>query len=251
MSKTHQEYRETGYIEDQRGFFDKLITQDWETYQSNLWDIQRKFEVSQILRFISKPKSVLDVGCGSGYHDVVFAQKSFINLVVGIDYSVKSISQAKKHYSHPKVKRFVANFLSSNSELKNIGQFDLVVSFQTIEHLTDPVKFINVCKQHVVLGGYIAIVTPNRRRLENRVRNFLGHNDRKIDPMHYSEYTKKELKDLGKSLGLRFVNSFAHTLSLKSKKFTIINPNSVFAVKMGALFPNWANVIGVIYQKTN
>jgi hypothetical protein len=35
MSRLQQEYGNKGYIEDQREFFDKLITQDWDTYISS------------------------------------------------------------------------------------------------------------------------------------------------------------------------------------------------------------------------
>lgn len=249
MSKTHQEFSESGFLEDQREFFDKLITQDWETYESNTWDFQRKTEVIEIFRIVKNIKTVLDVGCGSGYHDLVFAQNPRVKNVVGIDYSAKSILQAEKHFPHSKIKRFVADIREPNSRLKRMGPFDLVTSFQVIEHLTDPLMFLACCANYVGPNGYIAVITPNYARLENRLRMLLGIKERKIDPMHFSEYSKSNLKNLGISLGLELIGSFGHTLSLKSKRFIVIDANSRHAVNIGRIFPNLANVIGLVFQK--
>ena len=58
-----------------------------------------------------------------------------IEKVVGIDYSEKSIETAEREYPHPLIERYVSDFLKDKEFILDKGPFDLVVSFQVIEHL--------------------------------------------------------------------------------------------------------------------
>ena len=62
-----------GYRDDQRAFFDELIVEDWETYDNPVWDASRRLEWDRNLSSLS-PRTVLDVGCGCGYHDVLISE---------------------------------------------------------------------------------------------------------------------------------------------------------------------------------
>ena len=248
-SKTHQEWK-TGFVEDQREFFDSLITQDWDTYFLPQWDVTRQIEVKQILSLIPDPKSVLDIGCGCGYHDVLFAQSLKDTKVVGIDNSSKSIEQANLHYPHPGVERFTIDILNSDDIVKRISStFDLVTSFQVIEHLSRPQEFLNSCTKLCSQNGYIAIVTPNQARLYNRLLALVGLKPEMIDPLHFREYTLNELRFMGKKSGLKTVGSFGHTFDLSFKGLRIINANTGFGMNLGIRFPSLATVIGVVFQK--
>lgn len=247
MSQTHQEHGNKGYIEDQREFFDKLISQDWEAYLDPGWDKVRKIEVQEILRLVPLCHHVLDVGCGCGYHDVVFAQSDKVEQVTGIDYSSKSIEQANYHYPHPKIKRQVADLFELIDEVH--AKFNLAVSFQVIEHLNNPQEFLMACANGVVEKGYIAVVTPNRERLQNRVLQLLGRKPPLVDPLHFAEYTIAELIEIGQKANLTCVGYFGHSISLSLKGLTLINGTSSFAVELGQRLPTWSNVIGIVFQK--
>jgi 2-polyprenyl-3-methyl-5-hydroxy-6-metoxy-1,4-benzoquinol methylase len=252
MSKTHQEHQGIGFLEDQRDFFDKLITQDWDTYINRHWDRTRQVEVREILRRIPPPRRVLDVGCGAGYHDLVFAKSPRVEQIIGVDYSSKSIEQANRHYPHPKVERAVASIFEPGTIRQRWGQFDLVTSFQVIEHLKDSRQFLEACCHCTNPGGYIAVVTPNRLRVENRVRRFLGYPPRLIDPMHFTEYSIADLTDLGKILGLQMVGTFGHTVHLAaSPSLTLLNGTSPIGLWIGRALPGVANVVGIIFQRAD
>ena len=94
------------FLEDQRQFFDELITEEWDTYQSADWDRRRRLEVDSLFRLVT-PRRVLDVGCGCGFHDVLMAERPGVEGVTGIDYSARSIEMAGHFYAHPKVSRGV------------------------------------------------------------------------------------------------------------------------------------------------
>lgn len=210
----------------------------------------RKIEVQEILRLVQLCHRVLDVGCGCGYHDVVFALSEKVEEVTGIDYSSRSIEQANCHYPHPKIKRQTADVFEL---IDKSPKFNLTTLFQVIlqviEHLSNPQEFLVACANCVVDNGYIAVVTPNRERLQNRVLKLLGRKPLLVDPLHFTEYTIAELIEMGRKANLTCVGYFGHSMSLSFKGFTFIGGTSSFAISLGKRIPKWSNVIGVVFER--
>lgn len=230
------------FVEDQREFFDELITKDWATYQSTFWELTRQFEISCLFEQVA-PRRVIDVGCGCGYHDVLMADRPTVEQVVGVDYSEKSVEVANREYPHPRVQRFVGNIFELES-----GGYDLAASFQVIEHLTDPVAFLKACARQVRKGGWVAVATPNRLRLQNRMRKFMGLDPVLCDPQHFCEYTMQELASVGIGAGLSIHGGFAYgaSLALPKLRWQLI-PQTV-AVRLGFRWPALADCFCVIYR---
>lgn len=236
----HSRYQEL--IHDQRQFFDELITEEWESYRSEAWDYSRRFEVSRLLRRL-RPSRILDIGCGCGFHDVELAKPDFVTRVDAIDYSSKSIDKANEAYPHPKVFRRVADLAADGIEPVH----DLVVSFQVFEHLADPDVYFRYCLRARRPGGAIAILTPNRRRLDNRIREWRGEPPALIDPQHFHEYTAREIAEIGRRYGLRMTDSFGH--GIQSLIHPRLTPRRYQRVThLGAAFPSVATVIGVVLE---
>lgn len=203
------------FLKNQAKFFNELITEDWETYKSEEWDYSREFEVKRLFRRI-KPSTILDIGCGCGFQDRLMAEYSFVRKVDAIDYSEKSIEVAERVYPHPKVTRTAVAF----EDFKTESRYDLVVSFQVFEHLYDPEEYLRFCVEHC--SGYVAISTVNRLRLNNRIRLIKRQKPVVEDPMHYKEYTRKEIEKMGREFGLEPFDSFGYEL-LTLKKLSIRN----------------------------
>jgi 2-polyprenyl-3-methyl-5-hydroxy-6-metoxy-1,4-benzoquinol methylase len=252
MSRTHREHGNKGYIEDQREFFDKLITQDWDTYITPYWDRTRKYEVDQILQRVPSPRTVLDIGCGCGYHDLLFAKLEEVKLVIGIDYSEKSIEQANRFYPHPKVQRFVVDCFD-HKKIKEIldhfGRFDLVTSFQVIEHLKQNQEFLAINADCIEEKGCVAVVTPNRDKAMNRLRGLFGKGPTFGDPLHDAEYTVEDLIQMGERANLRVTARFACHFQISLKGLTLIGTKTPFSITLGRLLPKMASIIGVIFRK--
>lgn len=230
-------------LEDQRQFFDELITEEWASYHNEAWDFSRRFEIERILQSC-RPARVLDIGCGCGFHDAEFAQRPFVQQVDGIDYSRLSIDKANEAYPHPKVSRWVADLRTDRLQ----PVYDLVVSFQVIEHLPDPSAYMQFAAAACRAGGRIVVVTPNADRLDNRIRRWRGEPPAMIDPQHFHEYTIRELKELGRAHGLVPREVFSYGLqSLIKPKLTPKDFRR--ATRLGAWIPRLANIIGVIYEK--
>ena len=94
----HDRYRE--FVPDQRDFFDALVVEDWAAYFSLEWDETRRFEVHSLFERV-QPSTILDIGCGCGFHDREMAQFPFVKKVTGIDYSAKSIEMANQIRNMP------------------------------------------------------------------------------------------------------------------------------------------------------
>jgi 2-polyprenyl-3-methyl-5-hydroxy-6-metoxy-1,4-benzoquinol methylase len=237
----HKRYHD--FVEDQREFFDELITEDWNAYISDDWDTARRYEIAKLFEFI-KPETILDVGCGCGFHDLAMADYSFVKEVVGIDYSEKSILKANDAYPHPKVSRRVADLKCDVPR----REYDLVVSFQVIEHLQDTRPFWEYCERACRSGGHIAIGTPNRNRLDNRLRFLQGKPSLLLDPMHAHEFTKHELIKNGREYGLIAKAHFGVLLSSLIYPWLTMKPYKR-ALEWGTRIPALASGMVTIFAK--
>jgi len=234
--------RYPAFLEDQREFFDELITNEWESYLNPAWDAIRKFEVDRLFERVS-PRRILDVGCGCGYHDLLMAEKHGVERVVGIDYSEKSIETANRKYPHERVTRYVADIF----ELQP-STFDMVVSFQVIEHIAQPVAFLEACIQQVQSGGWVVTTTPNRNRLTNRFLSLFGRPQLLGDPQHFREFTVSELIQISSITGLRFETSFGYGMSLMLPKLHWPNLPQKIALALGYRIASLADCICVIFR---
>jgi SAM-dependent methyltransferase len=196
------------FVKDQRQFFDELVTEDWHTYISPDWDYVRRYEIDRLFRRV-RPATILDVGCGCGFHDLKMADYPFVREVVGIDYSSKSIEAAEREYAHPKVNRIACDFM----EYPRQRVFDLVVSFQVIEHLENPDAFMAFCRDVCAEGGHVAVFTPNRLRWRNRVLRVRGRREQLCDTQHDREYAIQDLRRLAAPARLVAAGWFGYTLA--------------------------------------
>jgi 2-polyprenyl-3-methyl-5-hydroxy-6-metoxy-1,4-benzoquinol methylase len=243
MKRLSTQERHPNFLEDQSSFFDELTTHDWQLNDFTKMGKAMTFEVDQLFKRIA-PERILNVGCGTGGHDVLMALKPTVKEVVGIDYSKKSVELANKVYQHEKVRRYVSEISSMQS-----NEFDLATSFQVIEHVTDPLGFLKACKRQVRQGGWIAVLTPNRERLTNWLFRFFGKPAALEDPQHFLEYTTHELSRIGAIAGLSTFATFSYGLDVSSAtlRITSLVPTDL-SLRLGYLFPTYANRFCIIFR---
>jgi trans-aconitate methyltransferase len=234
----HERYRT--FVKDQRDFFDALITEDWGTYFSPEWDETRRYEIACLFEKV-QPASILDVGCGCGFHDREMASYSFVTEIDAFDYSLKSVEQAEKSYPHPKVTRWVGDFARDAPRRR----YDLVVSFQVFEHLSEPVRYLEYCGTATTAGGAVAIFTPNRLRLRNWQRMRQGFEAELLDPQHYKEYLVSEIFELGRQTGLLPQTYFGYGIGSHSLVDRLSNR---FRLRLGRAFYPLASGLCVILR---
>lgn len=240
----HDKYKK--FVKNQRRFFDELITEDWDDYTNKFWDFTRLFEVQKILA-ATKPKKILNIGCGCGFHDFYFAKDTNVESVLGIDYSAKSIEKANKIYSHPKIVRKVVDIFTDESIPDTY--YDLVTSFQVIEHVEEYAKFFQIMHKKVKSGGFMAIATPNFDNFANKIRKIFKKEQVFCDIMHFKEFNIKDLISLGKHNNLKLLKFFGYGFSFNvHMNLNKYIPNK-FLFYLGRLFPKSSNVLVIIFQK--
>jgi SAM-dependent methyltransferase len=105
-----------------------------------------------------RQKRVLDAGCGSGYGSLLLAAAGAAQ-VVGIDLDPASIEQAQQRYLHPRVSYVVDDCQTIAAAS---GPWDVICSFENIEHLTEPQRFLAAAAQQLAADGVLIVSTPDR-----------------------------------------------------------------------------------------
>ena len=100
-------------------------------------------------------KDVLDAACGVGYGTAVLAQRA--RRAVGVDRDPPAIAYARSHYDSPNIQ-----FLEQDlDELEFPDEsFDVVCSFETIEHLDECERFLAGVRRLLRPGGLFFVSTP-------------------------------------------------------------------------------------------
>ncbi|OGK62475.1 hypothetical protein A2334_05560 [Candidatus Roizmanbacteria bacterium RIFOXYB2_FULL_38_10] len=134
-------------------------------------------------QFVSKyikGKTVLDVACGSGYGSYIIAN-SGAKKVYAADCDSKTISYAKKRYPHDNI-----NYICTDAAKLSVANclIDVVVSFETIEHLSKPKLFLKEMYRLLKRTGICIISTPNK------------HCSLEDNPYHLKEYTFSEFTNI-------------------------------------------------------
>ena len=128
---------------------------------------------------------VLDAGCGAGYGTAHLASLGPTLQVVGIDHSEEALAYARAHYAEPNLRFAHGDCLAL--EFPD-GEFDLVVAFEVLEHLSEPTKFLEQARRMLCPSGHLLVSTPNRRYYSEE-RGY-------VNPFHTREYDASEFDAL-------------------------------------------------------
>ncbi len=103
-------------------------------------------------------KKVLDIACGEGYGTSLLASKA--TYVTGMDADSSTIEKAIVKYKKENIGFAVAK---AEKIAAAANEFDLVVSFETLEHLEDQETMIKEIKRVLKPGGLLIISTPDKK----------------------------------------------------------------------------------------
>ncbi len=144
---TQRDQRKMLFYESIASSFDSVV---------NMYDTHKRLDVvyRELLTENIKGKTILDAGCGTGWFSQVAAGRGA--KVTSMDVGSELLKQvAQKCHSH----RVVGDLMKMPFKAKS---FDVVVSSEVIEHVTDPEKAISEMYRVLKPGGILILTTPNR-----------------------------------------------------------------------------------------
>jgi SAM-dependent methyltransferase len=124
---------------------------------------------------------ILDAASGAGFGLWLLERTGAC--AVGVDYAANALSDVRRRQPLARVVRADATRLPFHSEA-----FDLVVSFETIEHVADACALVHGIRRVLKPGGYLVLSTPNR--------DFGPPGLHARNPFHVREFTPDDLRFL-------------------------------------------------------
>jgi len=130
-------------------------------------------------KFIKDQDIVCDFACGTGYGTEILAKKA--KKVIGLDIDAETIQYCKKAYKN---KGIDFNLIEPN-EISNKykHKFDVIVSYETIEHIEAYEHFLKMLHFYLKPKGILVLSTPNNFR----------HKFDSQNPFHIYEFDIEEL----------------------------------------------------------
>ncbi len=161
-------------------------------YQTRRWN-----------KLFSKPGSVLEMGCGDGLMLDALRNRGWN--VAGTERTEKMAEFARKNLG---LQVYVGGF----DEIPRGQKFDLIVLFQVLEHLNDPVATLQQCATLLEPEGKLIIAVPNLKSWQSEyASSYWFHLDVPRHLFHFSpESLRNALKIAGLSVSSISYVSFEH-----------------------------------------
>ncbi|WP_042262224.1 methyltransferase domain-containing protein [Paraburkholderia heleia] len=123
---------------------------------------------------------VLDIACGEGYGSAILAK--YAKAVTGVDISQEAVDHAVELYGN------VSNLSFKQGSATEIpladASVDAVVSFETLEHLTQHDEMLAEIHRVLKPGGFLILSSPNKQVYSDD-RNF--HNEFHVRELYFEE----------------------------------------------------------------
>jgi 2-polyprenyl-3-methyl-5-hydroxy-6-metoxy-1,4-benzoquinol methylase len=127
-------------------------------------------------RFVER-KRVLDIACGEGYGAAAL-RKAGAAKVIGVDIADDVCRHAREKYGLDARRGSAEQIPVADASI------DVIVSFETIEHVSNPLRFLDECLRVLVPNGRLIISTPNKGIYKTSAEP--------QNPFHCSEMTEEE-----------------------------------------------------------
>lgn len=181
-----------------------------------LWH-NHKFHTFQKVVNDNKYDNILDVGCASGLMTNKIAQIFPESKITGIDIYEAGIKYAQKKYRH-------LNFLTGDVHKLPFSNnyFDLIVCYETIEHVINPLKVLQELQRVAKKNASIIIAMDSGNMLFRIVWFFWENTKGKVwKGAHLHPFHHRQLEKLIKKVKFKKI----------SKQFSHLGMEVIFTIK--------------------
>lgn len=148
--------------------------------------------VNSWLRRFKKPGKVLEIGCGPGYMLDIFRKKG---------WQVLGTERSKSMALHAREVLGLDVHIGDVASIPDRREFDLIVIFNVLEHIADPISMLSECSRRLKHEGTLIINVPNLDSWQARYAGPLwSHLD---PPRHLFHFTPKSLEAVLFKSGLK------------------------------------------------
>jgi len=143
-------------------------------------------------RLFAQPGSALELGCGDGF--MLNALRSFGWEVCGTERTEEMAAFAREHFG-------LTVFVENTQPIPREKRFDLVIMFQVLEHLADPLPQLSRAASLLASGGRLVIGVPNFQSWQAEYgRDGWFHLD---VPRHLFHWSPDSLREAAQRSGLK------------------------------------------------
>jgi 2-polyprenyl-3-methyl-5-hydroxy-6-metoxy-1,4-benzoquinol methylase len=166
-------------------FYKKVSTFDW-------YYLVDKEEYNLASTYIKEDDKVLEVGAGMG----MFSKKIKSNDYTGLEISQSAIEKAKE-----KSISLSKEFIEDHSR-RFYEKYDVVCSFQVLEHVFNPYEFLKNCLDSLKPNGLFIIAVPS----EDSFLTYSVNQIFNLPPHHVTRWTDKSLNYIADVFKLKIIN---------------------------------------------
>lgn len=170
---------------------------------------------------LAKGLDVLDAACGAGYGSYMMSESA--RSVIGIDISEETVNYSREHFNRDNLQYRVASVDQIPLPDHSI---DLVVSFETIEHVAADVqeKFLREIKRVLRPNGRLIMSSPDKLTYSDLPHY---HNEYHVHELYVDEF--KEL------IGRYFARAEYFTQGLTTQRMDLVKPLSSMPARLDVL----------------
>lgn len=214
-------------------FYEKLSLKDWY-YSEDRW------EHITVADIIKAGQHLLEIGPGDG----VFLQKlTALKDIsyVGLELNLSAIEKAKSRGIR------LTNELLENHAKNNVGVYDLVCSFQVMEHISAIHSAMTDSVQALKKGGLLIIAVPNNGALFKS--NIHPSKYLNMPPHHVNLFDENSLKGVAKLYNLKLRKIITEPLQENHVNVFIYNSLGALVLKSEFLMKIiWRTGIQVLFR---
>lgn len=217
-----------------------------------------KWEHDMAIKHVNAGDAILEIGCAYGN----FLKKTIskgATKTVGLELNKNAVADAVKNGLDVRVE-FIEDHAQNNSEM-----YDMVCSFQVVEHISDLDSFMKASIACLKKGGTLVISVPNNDCY--LFKNDLDHT-LNLPPHHMGLWTEESLTNIAKiynlevtkvykqpaikeNYGIYYEVFLRNTLGFKGvfKSLILTITRPIVKILLGIFKPNPGVCITVVYKK--
>lgn len=155
------------------------------------------------------PARLLDVGCGAG---------QFLLRAQAAGYSAEGIDPDHKSVAFVRETLNIPARAGSFEVLDARDRFDVIGMLGVLEHVEDPVGFLEAARDRLSARGELLVGVPNVHSLNRRISRLSKHDwDMFLEPGHLYHYGAETLRRLGHEAGFELLHWQTATITIRGK----------------------------------